>query len=380
MTLLEKKLCSGCGSCMLSCPKGAISMKADENGFLYPEINAQCIDCGLCQKACPVLTPKPQKIKAAYAAMAQDDLRMESSSGGVFTLLAEAILSQGGGVFGAAMDENLQLSHILVEQPQQLYRLRGSKYVQSQIGDSYKNAKALLTQGRPVLFTGTPCQINGLRSYLGKNYPNLYCQDIICHGAPAPGVWRRYVAYREEKAGSKAISVNFRWKESGWKSYRLKMEFENGQSYVCPFTQDPYMQAFLADLCLRPSCHSCTAKGENHQADLTLGDFWGIEQLHPELFDDKGTSLVLVHTEKGQTLLDSIRQHLKLHPTDAAQALKFNPAMNRPAPQHKNRESFLKAIQAGDFQKITNKHRPKHPIRKLKAAVKKLLKTIFSCC
>lgn len=375
MHFLDKKLCSGCAACAQACGKKAISMAPDKNGFLYPQIDENaCVKCGLCEKACPVLHLHEQKTIAAYAAMGEDSLRQESSSGGVFSLIAAHILNQGGGVFGPAFDDNLELTHILVEQPEDLKRLRGSKYVQSRVSDSYQQAKALLKQGLPVLYTGTPCQINGLRSYLGRDYENLYCQDIICHGVPAPGVWAKYVAYREQQAGGKAVSVNFRCKDSGWRSYQMRMEFENGQVYTCPFPQDPYMQAFLGDLCLRESCYNCSAKGDRHTADLTLGDFWGVEQVLPEMHDGQGTSLVLIHTPKGQALFDAIKAELKTCPIDAAVAIGYNPAMIRSSNRPKNREKFLKVIMTGDFQKNVKKYRPKHPIRKLKAVIKKIIK------
>lgn len=369
MEIVSKELCCGCGACAQSCGKKAITMG------LYPVVDDElCVDCGLCKKACPVRNTKTQPMGKAYAATADDSLRKESSSGGVFTLIAQHILSQGGLVFGAAFDETLRLRHIAAETEEDLAKLRGSKYVQSAIGDCYKQAKAALLECRPVLFTGTPCQINGLRSFLGRDYGNLYCQDIICHGAPLSQVWEKYVAYRENMAGSKAVKVNFRNKDAGWKGYRLQMEFENGSVYSCKAGDDPYMQAFLGDLCLRESCHSCHAKGEHHSADLTLGDFWGVEQLEPELFDNKGTSLVLVHTQKGQKLFGAVRDQLKTCETDAQKAISFNPAMVRSSPKNKNREKFLAQINSQSFPKTVNKYRPKHPIRALKAAIKKLIK------
>lgn len=375
MQILEKNLCCGCGACAQSCGKNAIAMAQDANGFLYPQVDeSACVDCGLCKKACPVLNNKKQPLGKAYAAMAADELRQESSSGGVFTLLAEHILNMGGVVFGAAFDKKFKLRHIAVEEKAQLPLLRGSKYVQSETGDCYSQAKAALAAGRPVLFTGTPCQINGLRSFLDKDYENLYCQDIICHGVPAPGVWQKYVDYWENLEGSRIKSVNFRHKEKGWKGYQLHIEFKNGQFYGCRAGDDPYMQAFLGDLCLRESCYSCHAKGEGHTADLTLGDFWGVEQLLPDMFDNKGTSLVLVHTDKGQKLLDEISSLLSLRSADIDQALAFNPAMVRSSSRNKNREKFLAAISNRDFPKTVNKYRPKHPIRALKAAIKKLIK------
>lgn len=374
MHILDKSLCSGCSACAQSCGKKAITMRPDENGFLYPQIDeALCVECGLCQKVCPVLHPSRQPVQKAYAAIAREEVRLESSSGGVFTLLAEHILHQGGTVFGAAFNEKLELHHIGIQKSEQLTLLRSSKYVQSALGDTYSQVKVALSEGKPVLFTGTPCQINGLRSFLGKDYDYLFCQDIICHGVPAPGVWKRYL-----EAKGNPVGVSFRNKENGWKAYRLRLEYADSSVYSCKASEDPYMQAFLGDLCLRSSCHSCSAKGENHTADLTLGDYWGVEQAEPAMFDDKGTSLVLVHTEKGQQLFDQIREDLRICETDTQKALNFNPAFSRSSMPNKNREKFLKDIHTKDFVKTVNKYRPKHPLRVLKAAIKKLFKRMDS--
>lgn len=316
-------------------------------------------------------------MKSAYAAICREEaIRMASSSGGVFSLIARDVLSRGGVVFGAAVTEGLQIAHICVESAQQLHRLRGSKYVRSQLADVYSQAKACLQAGRPVLFTGTPCQIGGLRAYLKEDYENLLCQDLICHGAPMASVWEHYVNYREKKAGAKAVSVNFRDKSTGWSGYSLEMTFENGEVYRQSVYKDPYMRAFLQDLSLGTACYSCAFKGMDRQADITLADFWGVEQLMPHMHDNKGTSLIFVHSEKGQQLLERIQPQLKLEAVDGVLAAAHNPAMLRPAQRPEKREAFLKEVNGENFEKVVNKYCPRpsllrRVIRKLKRVIRK---------
>lgn len=316
------------------------------------------------------------KLNQAYAAINNNaSVRMVSSSGGVFTLIAEAVLAKGGAVFGAGWDENMQLKHICVEQPDQLAKLRGSKYVRSQLGGSYAKAKEMLEAGRPVLFTGTPCQIGGLRSYLKQDYPNLICQDIICHGAPMPQVWDKYLRFREAAAGAKATAVNFRDKSTGWSSYSVSMDFQNGATYRCSARTDPYMRAFLQDLTLCDSCYRCKFKTRQRQSDITLADFWGIQQILPTMHDDKGTSLVFVHSEKGIALLESLQDRLTLMEADTDMALNSNPSMLRSAAKPANRDDFLQALNETNFQTLTEKYCPQPSFtQKLKRKVKGLLR------
>lgn len=316
----------------------------------------------------------------AYAAINIDEsLRMASSSGGVFTLLAEDMISQGGVVFGAAVDQEMRVVHIPVETSEQLHRLRGSKYVRSHLGDSYAKAEEYLQSGRPVLFTGTPCQVAGLRAYLKQDYENLLCQDLICHGAPMADIWEKYVQHRQQQAGAKATGLNFRDKAISWEEFSLCMTFENGTVYRKTLREDPYMKAFLKDLSLGKSCYRCTFKGMQRQADITLADFWGVKNIHPQMYDGKGTSLVLVHTEKGREVLEKLRGRLKLCPADLDAAIACNPAMIRSAKEPEARKAFLEALPTGNFDEVVDKYCPREPLpkrllQKLKRAVKKLLR------
>lgn len=374
----NKTGCCGCHACAQICPQHCITMQPDAEGFLYPQIDeTACIHCNLCEKVCPILqSPQEPKDKTpvTYAAINRDEgVRSQSSSGGVFTLLAEYILAQGGVVFGAAMaDDQHSVRHIAVETPEGLAALRGSKYLQSTIGNTYGEAKQALQAGRKVLFTGTPCQIEGLKSFLqGKEYPNLYCMDVICHGVPSPLVWQTYVSEQETRAGAPVRRTFFRHKKYGWKTYALLLEFSNNKAYECVLSKDAFMQAFLQNACLRPSCHACHFKKLNRVSDITVADYWGVQNQQPDMDDDKGTSLVLLHSSKGQELLEAVRAELRLKQVQAEQALKANPAMTHSAAPHKNRQQFFANLGTIPFEQLVHKYaRPPFTLRS--AAVKTL--------
>ena len=309
----EKDNCSGCHACANVCPQSCILMVSDDEGFWYPQVDKdKCIDCGLCEKVCPIIhkwQPDESRTTTAMVALNKnEEIRLRSSSGGIFTLLAEEIIAQGGVVFGAAFTNDFKsVHHICVSSTVDIGRLRGSKYIQSKTEDSYIQAKKFLDKGIKVLFTGTPCQIGGLYSFLRKDYDNLYTQDIICHGVPSPFIWEKYLEERERKAASKTQQMFFRHKKYGWKTYAVLFEFSNNTAYVKSFQEDSFMKAFLSNSCLRPSCHHCSFRNPIRQADITLADFWGIHEVFPEFDDDKGTSLVLIHSDRGQSLFDSIQ-------------------------------------------------------------------------
>jgi len=361
----DKKLCCGCHGCAQACPKQCIEMVADEEGFYYPKVDeSRCIHCGLCDKVCPVLKAKPDaqdKQPAAVAARNQDDvIRKESSSGGVFTLLAEQVIARGGVVFGAAWTEDFRaVQHIAVRTEADLAKLRSSKYLQSTIGSCYSQAKESLDRGVEVLFSGTPCQIEGLRQFLRKEYDNLLCVDLVCHGVPAPGVWRRYLSECEENKQSKVSGVTFRDKSTGWKSYCITLGFENGEKQSLPVLGEPYMRAFLSNACLRPSCYDCRFKKRNRESDLTLADFWGIEEVCPQMDDDRGTSLVLIHSPAGQAAMDSIRHQITMEQVDAGAALHQNPSAVVSSKVHENREAFLASLSSMSFPAAVKRWLPR---------------------
>ncbi len=325
-------------------------MIADDEGFQYPVVNSQdCINCGSCEIVCPVIhkqQPDKRKQTTAFAAINHnEEIRLQSSSGGIFTVIAEYIINQNGVVFGGAFSDNFKaVEHICVDNTDDLRKLRGSKYVQSKIGDTYKQAKAVLDNGRIVLFTGTPCQIAGLYTYLQKPYDNLYTQDIICHGVPSPMVWQKYVEDHEKKAGAATRRMFFRYKKYGWKTFSVLFEFSNSTAYVKKLHDDPYMKAFLSNLCLRPSCYDCSFKSVQRQADITLADFWGVWDVEPDMYDDKGTSAVLIHSAKGAKIIDELSSQLICKNVDLDSVVSNNPAIRESVKLTNSRKKFFKLI------------------------------------
>lgn len=328
--IVRKEQCCGCSACLHICPKRSISFIEDKEGFLYPQVDTStCIDCGLCEKVCPILNQdEERKPLQVYAAKHTDDeIRMKSSSGGIFTFLAEHIIDKGGVVFGARFNEKWEVVHGYTETKEGLAPFRGSKYVQSNIGNSYKQVEDFLKTGREVMFTGTPCQVAGLKKYLRKDYENLLTVDFVCHGVPSPMVWRKYLEEeiaRQSDAGKNTVltsskvspvvtGVNFRDKSSGWTKYSFVLNFskasaEGEQSTVLSsvFTDNAYMKAFLSNLSLRPSCYACSAKVGKSGSDVTIGDFWGMSNVILDE-NDYGVSLVLLYKKE---LFDMFTIHL----------------------------------------------------------------------
>ena len=308
----NKQDCCGCSACAQRCPKQCISMQMDNEGFLYPQVDiSKCVDCHLCEKVCPVINQYDTRTPLnVYAAKNSDDeVRHQSSSGGIFTLLAEQTIKDGGVVFGACWDKDWNVKHDYIDNISDLQKFRSSKYLQSVIGDNYLKTEQFLRIGRKVMFTGTPCQIAGLKHFLRKEYDNLLAVEIICHSVPSPGVWQQYLTTRLHTLKwnkSDIRNISFRDKKTGWKTYSFVIENKDGNIFTELSSRNAFMRGFLADLYTRPSCHACPAKQLKSGSDLTLGDFWGIESLMPEIDDDKGVSAIIVNTERGHQLLKSI--------------------------------------------------------------------------
>lgn len=302
------KKCCACEACKNTCPKHCILMMEDKEGFLYPKVNTvDCINCGLCEKVCPVLhqTEKRTPVAVYAAKHDDDDVRLSSSSGGAFTFFAEKVIDDGGVVFGARFNEKWEVIHDYTETKEGLRYFKGSKYVQSQIGDTYQQALLFLQKGRKVLFTGTSCQIAGLKYFLHKDYDNLLTIDVICHGVPSPKVWKKYLNEVLPDADSRITGISFRDKKYGWKNFSLRIELNN-KSYIKKYSSDLYFSLFLSNITLRPSCYFCPAKSGKSCSDITLGDFWGIENISHEFDDDKGCSAILVYNPQKYSFADGI--------------------------------------------------------------------------
>ncbi len=374
INIQDKHLCCGCEACVNACPKHCITFKEDEEGFRYPQVDQSvCIDCGLCEKVCPVTNQTdPQKPLSVYAAKnSNEEELLKSSSGGIFILLAKLVLCQGGVVFGAKFDDNWNVIHTYAETEGGAQAFMGSKYVQSQIGITYSQVRDFLKQGRKVLFSGTPCQIAGLKQFLGKEYDNLLTVDVICHGVPSPKVWQRYIdeikcnAFKKEKTIYYPIyyphatgtstdvqieSIFFRDKRTGWKKYSFTLFLaetladgkKNTISLSHEYHKDSYMKLFLRDLILRPSCYQCPAKGGKSQSDLTIADFWGVEKHYPDLVDERGVGLMVIKSGKGLKALSSLQ--LELQEVSFEDAIAGNPKYMNSVSEPQNRNKCFRLI------------------------------------
>ncbi len=339
INITDKTKCCGCSACVQRCPKQCIVMKEDEQGFLYPVIDtATCIDCRLCEKVCPMLNPFATKepLQILAAKNKNEEQRLRSSSGGTFILLAEHIIKQGGVVFGARFNSQWEVEHCYAETIEELEPLMRSKYVQSNIGNTYKEAERFLKQGRQVMFVGTSCQIVGLKRFLRKEYNNLLAVDFICHGVPSPGIWRKYMEeIKSPKSSSVITDINFREKQNGgygWgkSGFIIRGEFplpKSGNTFLKSglSSENIFMRGFLANLYLRPSCYNCTAKHGTSNSDLTIADFWGIQDYHTEFDDNKGVSVIFEHTEKGREIVDRISSYIEKIDSNMVEATTSNP-------------------------------------------------------
>lgn len=385
--LNQKQDCSGCHACSNVCPVNCITMIEDNEGFLYPKVDdVECIKCGLCEKVCPTINNKERVNNTdAYACINNnEDIRNESSSGGIFTLLSERIINNGGIVFGAGFDENLDLVHSYTDKIEGLAKFRGSKYLQSKIAYTYQQAKEFLDKGIMVLFSGTPCQISGLVSYLRKEYDNLICVDIVCHGVPSPKVFKMYRTELEKKYGATTRKIAFRSKTHSWRQYSVSVSFNNNTEYRKEFIQDVFMRGFLQDLYLRPSCYNCKSKTLNRRSDLTIADFWGVENIVPEIDDDKGTSLVLVNSNNGKKIFEQLQNKMIVKKVNCDEAIKYNPSAIKSVSINPKRDKFFEEIDShscelsGLINKYTKISLAKKIYRKTRAVLARIKRTVLS--
>ena len=431
---------------MQICPRSAVNMTSNDEGFLYPRINKElCNDCGACRNTCPVnqvtvaaadtgaadedvcgkipvgtgatfgtrtagdmgksenasntddkaasagtdtgdvnaatekssLKAIPYKVRA-YACFSNDaGIRNKSTSGGVFTQLSMEVLDKNGVVFGAGFDNDFVVRHSYVEKENDLDKLRRSKYVQSDTGNSFKEAKAFLKEGREVLFCGTPCQIAGLKAFLKNDYDSLLTCDLACHGVPSPLVWSMYLKFIKEKFGSGITAVSFRDKATGWKNSSMKICFKDGSTYADRVKKEVFFMGFGKSIFNRKSCYDCRFRINNTKADLTLADFWGIDrQNFAEYSDDKGVSLVLVHTAAGEKALSAIKNRIYIKEQNAEEAIKYNPRLVSSVGEPAARSSFFADIAAGySFDRLRRKYMDNESIKyKLKCILKVILK------
>lgn len=340
MISARRSRCCGCEACANICPKNAITMTRDAEGFSYPKINPDlCIKCGRCDATCPALNYKknstailPPTFVATYD---NDKILRHSSSGGMFTALSELVLNDGGIVFGASFDKKWHVFHTAARTLDELENLRGSKYVQSQIGDVYRQVKDAL-KSKKVLFSGTPCQCAGLRNFLGGDHENLFTVDIICHGVPSPALWESYIGRFNHL--HEVATVNFRSKRNGWGG-TIDINFFDRVHIASSFQKNLYTKLFLSNLTLRSACSFCKFRFPSVQSDLTIGDAWGINDFAPEMNDKRGVSLVFIHTEKGKEFFE--RTNVKSKQVNFFDTLKKNKLLIAPTVADLRRRNFF---------------------------------------
>ena len=379
--LTRKQDCCGCSACMSVCPRHCITMHEDREGFLYPVTDTDaCINCNACNKVCPVIKQREKEsslyssaTKAYASAVNDEDVLLNSSSGGLFTAIATTVINDGGIVYGAAWVDG-EIHHIAVETVEGLAKLRGSKYVQSSLDGSLVAIQDYLKAGRKVLFSGTPCQIAGLRAFLRKDYDSLLNVEVACHGAPSPKVLRKYMQVLREQYGDD-VQLNFRSKPEGWKKYRItaftrrKHHFYEGQK------ENLYMKGFIRELYSRPICHECPFKAGASGADITLADFWGVENVLPDFPSYNGASLVLTHTMEAERIVHGL-QGVITKEVELEKAIRQNGALLHSEEPHPERTYFFKHIDKKTFVELMNECLELRRITRLKLTLKAYLRKI----
>ena len=396
---VEKSRCTGCGACAAACPKGAISLREDEDGFLFPAIDsAACVNCSRCESACPALRkPERTRPRAVYAAAASSErVLMKSASGGAFTSLAEHFLGQGGVVYGCAMvfggqpGQTVSLEHIRVSDRRSLSALSGSKYAQSRSDTAFTQVCRDLREGRRVLFSGTPCQCAGLRQYLlaeKVETESLFTADILCHGVPAQKLFRRYLEYLGKKSGGTVTAYQFRDKRRGFTYFPLyRLEKAGKERWIRLATmEEGYWYLFQNSLANRESCYSCPYASAERCGDVTLGDYWGIEQAHPELLTtgggplrrEKGISLLLVNTAQGEQLLERCGQDLQRFPSTLDAAMVRGDALRQPSAIPPGREETLRLLREKGYAGALSQVKKIMGTGYLKSVMKEKVKTVL---
>lgn len=375
--LASTKDCTACAACVSVCPKQCISMHEDKEGFLQPKIDSsQCIKCHKCEKVCPILNQEtiPSDFETqAYAAINNDDeVRAQSSSGGVFFPLAKWVIEQGGVVFGARWNDKWEVIHDYAEDLDGVKAFMRSKYVQSIVGDTLRQAKQFLDAGRWVLYSGTPCQIGGLKAYLGKEYDKLITVDLICHGVPSPGVWRSYL--KDYHDGETILDINFRDKREGWLGFQCVTTTTTTTTYCEKQMENPYFRGFLTNVYLRNSCYHCRFRQYHRASDITLADYWGVDEICPEMHDNKGTSIVFTHTEKGKNLFHKISTGMRIMNQEKSIAIMRNQGMEYNEPKSQSRKFYFFMNYLFGFKRSESAICKEGQLKRIKRKVKKVLK------
>ena len=342
----RKEDCCGCGSCYNACPKQCIEMRYDDEGFLYPEIDINnCIECGVCEKVCPIIHVEKDEmfLQDAYIVQNKDDkIRKESTSGGAFTAIAESVIRHGGIVYGAAYDSDFNVNHVSAENVDELLKFRNSKYVQSDTKRTFSEVESYLKSNRMVCYSGTPCQIEGLKRYLKKDYEKLVTVDVVCHAVPSPLVWRKYLDMQNDKYGKTFSNILFRDKYYGYKYSTMTIKDSDGKNiYNYGIDTDPMLRAFFSNICDRPSCYKCVFKKRYRVSDFTIWDCYTVSKFDKKLDDDKGTTRLLIHTDKGRHLFEKMKCDLNYTKVSANELTDGVKEMFESVDYNENREKFF---------------------------------------
>lgn len=388
----DKRNCCACGACLNICPKQAITMKEDEYGFYYPEIdNEKCVQCGLCKKVCAYQSEEnTNEPMCSYVAQSQNQLISKSASGGIFATIATNVINNNGVVYGVALeyiDERLVSKHISIERLEDLIKLQGSKYVQSSTGETFKAVKNDLLNGKTVLYSGTPCQIAGLKSYLNKDYENLFCIDIICHGTPGNRFFQDYITTLERKYNDKVVDFKFRDKVGGWgltaNAYTANAYTANAGNKIFPCEESSYYMYFLKSYTYRINCYSCKYANQHRSGDITIGDYWGVQVEHPEYFIDNGgdinpklgVSCIIVNNSRGNELLEKYANNIKLKNTTFDKIAKHNDQLRRTCDFNpKKRLEILEAYRNYGYDAVEKIYGNDVKVDKLKRNIKMIIK------
>lgn len=383
---LKKQQCTGCTSCASICPKQCITMVKGSEGFNYPQIDSsKCIECQLCEQVCPVIYSNQlhDDMKSYAVINKNDEVRNKSTSGGFFSVIAEYVLDKDGYVVGAGYDNHYVVKHMIVNSKDELNKLREAKYSQSELNDCFVKIKELLDNNLWVLFSGTPCQVGGLKAFLRKDYERLITVDLVCHGVPSPLVWKKYVEYRSHCDNDDQLPqyIHLRSKISGWSRYNYSVVFDyDDKQYQKLNSQDSFMKAFVGNMCLRSSCYDCHFKGLNRVSDFTLGDYWGIWDQIPDMDDNKGTSLVFIHSIKGKEIFNGVKDQCIYQEVDSQISVEQNPSMLVSSSRNGARDRFIEDINKFDFEEIIKKYNLVHKEMKvslLRRIIRKIKRLIL---
>ena len=350
----DKTLCSGCTACKIACPRNAIKMIEDSEGFKYPVIDKNiCINCGICIKICPNIekNEKNNIIEVYGVKHKNEEERATSRSGGVFVALSDKVLQENGIIYGAKLNEDFSVSHSRATNVEERFELKGSKYIQSDMKDTIRNVKKDILEGKKVLFSGTACQVAGVNKILGDK-ENLVTCDLICHGVPSNKIFREFLKYLEEKYNKKIKSFNFRDKKFGWESHWETTTFEDNSIISTQY----FRNLFYRHNILRPACYKCNYANTHRPADITIADFWGIDEINPEFNDNKGVSLIIINSEKGRELFENVKQDLTIIPCSIEECIKHTYTLSKPTPISDERENFWHDYNEQDFDYIIEKY------------------------